>query len=83
MDESNGEDVRALARTARDRAKVVPLGAFASDAAESGARAVPDPYGHPREAYVSMYDQIEEAVDGLVAALQDGSLEETVQRHGA
>ncbi|MCT2087920.1 hypothetical protein M3D92_01240 [Micrococcus terreus] len=28
-----------------------------------------------------MYDQIEEAVDGLVAALQDGTVEQIVQRH--
>ena len=81
MDESNGEDVRALARNAGERAKVVPMGAFASDAADTGARAVPDPYGHPREAFAAMYDQLEEAVDGLVAALQDGTVGQIVQRH--
>lgn len=81
MDESNGEDVRALARNAGERAKVVPMGAFAPDAADTGARAVPDPYGHPREAFAAMYDQLEEAVDGLVAALQDGTVGQIVQRH--
>lgn len=83
MDESNGEDVRAVARTAGERARVVPLGAFAPDAADTGARAVPDPYGHPRKAFVAMYDQIEEAVDGLVSALQDGTVEQIVERHSS
>lgn len=80
MDESNLQDVRSLARTAQDRRKVVLLGAFAPDASEDGAQAVPDPYGQPRQAYVQMYDQIEDAVDGLVTALQDGTLEEVLDR---
>ena len=77
MDSSNEEDVLALAGTPEVQAKVVRLGAFASDAAD-GVRDVPDPWGLPRQAYVSMYDQIEDAVDGLVAAIQDGTVGEVV-----
>ncbi len=77
MDISNEEDILALARTPEDRAKVVRLGAFAGDAAE-GVRDVPDPWGLPRDAYERMYDQIEDAVDGLVQALQDGTVEDVV-----
>lgn len=75
MDTSNEEDVLALARTAQDEAKVVRLGAFAGD---GEVLDVPDPWGLPREAYVRMYDQIEEAVDGLVRAIADGTLREIV-----
>lgn len=77
MDGSNADDVRALARRPEDEAKVVRLGAFAADAA-GAVRDVPDPWGHPREAYLTMYDQVEEAVDGLVAALADGTVDEVL-----
>ena len=77
MDSSNEDDLLALARTPQDEAKVVRLGAFASDADE-GVRDVPDPWGMPREAYVAMYDQLEDAVAGLVAAIQDGRVGEIV-----
>lgn len=73
MDRSNEADILALARTPEDAAKVVRLGAFASDSVE-GVRDVPDPWGLPREAYVRMYDQVEDAVDGLVRAIQDGTV---------
>ena len=75
MDTSNEDDILALARTPQDEAKVVRLGAFAGDAGGS-VRDVPDPWGLPREAYVSMYDQIEDAGDGLVAAIKDGTVGE-------
>lgn len=78
MDGSNVDDVRALARRPEDEAKVVRLGAFAPDAAD-GVRDVADPWGHPREAYLTMYDQVEEAVGGLVAALADGTVDQVVQ----
>lgn len=79
MDSSNEEDILSLARTPQDRAKVVRLGAFASEVdGGSGVRDVPDPWGRPREAYVSMYDQIEDAVDGLVAAIQEDRVGEIV-----
>ncbi|MGO0575312.1 low molecular weight protein-tyrosine-phosphatase [Ornithinimicrobium panacihumi] len=79
MDDSNEDDVLSLARTPEDEAKVVRLGAFASDVTDgSGVRDVPDPWGRPREAYVAMYDQIEDAVDGLVTAIQEDRVGEVV-----
>lgn len=77
MDSANEEDLLALARTPEEAARVVRLGAFAPDAGE-GVRDVPDPWGQSREAFVAMYDQVEEAVAGLVAALREGRLEEVV-----
>ena len=77
MDSSNEADVLALARTPQDAAKVVRLGAFAAGAS-GGVQDVPDPWGQPREAYARMYDQIEDAVDGLVRAIQDGTVEQVV-----
>lgn len=77
MDTSNEADILALARRPEDEAKVVRLGAFASNAADE-VRDIPDPWGLPREAYVAMYDQIEDAVDGLVEAIRDGTVEEVV-----
>lgn len=82
MDSANLADVLSLARSPQDAAKVVRLGAFAGHG--GGARAghevldVPDPWGLPREAYVAMYDQVEEAVTGLVAALEDGTVDEVL-----
>lgn len=78
MDGSNEAHVLALARDAEDEAKVVRMGAFASDAAEV-VKDVPDPWGHPREAYVAMYDQLEEAIDGLVAAIAEGRVQDVVE----
>lgn len=77
MDTSNEADILALARRPEDEAKVVRLGAFASNAADE-VRDIPDPWGLPREAYVAMYDQIEDAVDGLVEAIRGGTVEEVV-----
>lgn len=77
MDSSNEADILALARRPEDRAKVVRLGAFASDASD-GVRDIPDPWGRPREAYTRMYDQVEDAVDGLVTALADGTVDQVV-----
>jgi protein-tyrosine phosphatase len=73
--------VRALARTARDRAKVVRLGAFAPGATGT-PRDVPDPWGQEAPAYAAMYDQVEEAVAGLVAAIRTGSVAQVLQAHG-
>lgn len=79
MDSGNEQDLLALARTPEDEAKVVRLGAFASDAGEGvEVRDVPDPWGAEREAFVSMYDQIEDAVAGLVRALQEGRVAQVV-----
>lgn len=80
MDSANEADILALAPTPEDEAKVVRLGAFAADQAGGGLD-VPDPWGLPRHAYVSMYDQIEDAVSGLVRALQGDSLTQVLEEH--
>jgi protein-tyrosine phosphatase len=77
MDRSNEADLLALARTPQDRAKVVRLGAFAADTTGE-VLDVPDPWGLPRDAYAGMFDQIEDAVDGLVQAIQDGTLDQVL-----
>lgn len=82
MDAANEADVLDLARSPEDRAKVVRLGAFASDVAD-GLRDVPDPWGHPEPAYVAMYDQIEDAVDGLVQTLREDALERVLAENQA
>jgi protein-tyrosine phosphatase len=80
MDSSNERDILELSRTPQDAAKVVRLGTFAGDAA-TGVRDVPDPYNGPRSGYRSMFDQIEDAVSGLVRALQEDSLERVLAEH--
>lgn len=82
MDAINEADLLELVRSPEDRAKIVRFGVFASDAGD-GVRDVPDPWGRPAEAYTAMYDQIEDAADGLVRALQEGTLDEVLARHGA
>lgn len=82
MDRANEADILALARSAEDRAKVVRFGAFASDLSP-GVLDVPDPWGLPQEAYVSMYDQIEDAADGLVRAIRDGTWAKLIEAHRA
>ncbi|WP_109474539.1 low molecular weight protein-tyrosine-phosphatase [Ornithinimicrobium cavernae] len=77
MDASNEDNILALVRGPEDEAKVVRLGAFASDAGQ-GVRDVPDPWGLPPEAYTRMYDQIEDAIDGLVAAIRDDRIGEVL-----
>ena len=77
MDSSNEADLLSLARTPAEQATVVRLGAFASDAGD-GVRDIPDPWGMPQEAYVAMYDQIEDAVAGLVAAIAQDRVGEVV-----
>lgn len=83
MDDSNLSNILALTENDDQRAKVVRLGAFASNVDEAGIADVPDPYGHPEEAYVAMYDQIEDAARGLVKAIQDDSLDSVLQRYGS
>lgn len=82
MDDSNLSNVLALTNTDEQRAKIVRFGAFASSVKDDGIANVPDPYGHPEDAYVAMYDQIEDAARGLVQALQNDSLHTVLQRHG-
>lgn len=80
MDEQNAEDLRALAPTPQDAAKVVALGAFAPGADAADPEPVPDPYGQDAAAFTAMYDQIEPACESLVAAVQDGSWRQVVER---
>lgn len=82
MDDSNLSNILALTENAEQRAKIVRFGAFASDVDEAGIANVPDPYGHPEDAYVSMYDQIEDAARGLVSAIQNDSLDTVLQQYG-
>lgn len=77
MDTANEADILALTQNPEDKAKVVRLGAFASTAGDQVLN-IPDPWGLPREAYIRMYDQIEDAVDGLVRAIRDRTVEEIV-----
>ena len=77
MDAGNERAILAMARTPEDAAKVVRMGAFASNRA-AGIADVPDPWGHPRPAFVRMYDQLEDAVDGLVQAIADGTLDDVM-----
>ena len=74
MDRMNLEDARRLAATDAQRAKVRMMGEFASDVDTAGVREVPDPWGQPRERFEEMYRQIEDAADGVVAAIRDGRL---------
>ncbi|GAA2041657.1 low molecular weight protein-tyrosine-phosphatase [Yaniella flava] len=83
MDDSNLANILALTDTDEQRAKIVRFGAFASAVDQDGIANVPDPYGHPEDAFVSMYDQIEDAARGLVRAVEDQSLETVLQRYGA
>lgn len=82
MDDSNLENILALTENGDQRAKIVRFGAFGSTVDTDGIANVPDPYGYPEEAFVAMYDQIEDAARGLVKAIQDDSLETVLQRYG-
>ena len=82
MDDSNLDNILALTEKAEQRAKIVRFGAFGSTVGQDGIANVPDPYGHPEEAYVAMYDQIEDAAQGLVKAIHDNSLETVLQQYG-
>ena len=82
MDDSNLSNILALTQNDEQRSKVIRFGAFGSTVDEDGIANVPDPYGHPEEAFVAMYDQIEDAAKGLVKAIQDDSLETVLQRYG-
>ncbi|OFS13133.1 low molecular weight phosphotyrosine protein phosphatase [Kytococcus schroeteri] len=83
MDESNLRDVRALSPDAEAARRVVMLGAFAPGAERDGAQAVPDPYGQDAPAFTAMYDQVEPAVRGVVRAIEDGRVDEVLDREAA
>lgn len=66
MDDANFANAQRIA-PADATGTIVALMEFA------GGGEVPDPWGKPDSAYDHMYELIEEAVDGLVAALADQS----------
>lgn len=74
MDSSNVSDLLDLAPDQESRDKVVRMGQFAPDVQRTGVLDVPDPYGKPQQAFSAMFDQLEPAAAGLVAAIQDGSV---------
>ena len=82
MDEANLHDLLAITQNDEQRAKIVRFGAFGSHVQRDGIANVPDPYGLAEEAFVSMYNQIEDAAQGLVKAIQDDSLENILQQYG-
>lgn len=82
MDQSNMENLLAITENDEQRAKIIRFGAFGSTVDRDGIADVPDPYGNPEEAFVDMYNQIEDAVQGLVKAIQDDSLNSIKQRYG-
>jgi len=82
MDDSNLSNILSLTENDDQRAKVVRFGAFSSTVNDDGIANVPDPYGHPEEAFVAMYDQIEDAAQGLVKAIQDDSLATVLEKYG-
>ena len=74
MDESNYEDVVALTDREDLQDKVHMLGEFSSSVDTQGVLDVPDPWQRPRHDFVDMYEQIEDCVDGVVAAIKAGDL---------
>lgn len=81
MDESNLENILALAKTDAQRAKIIRFGAFGSTVNQDGIANVPDPYGFPEDAFIAMYDQLEDATRGLIEALQQDRLGSVLERH--
>lgn len=74
MDESNYEDVLAFTEDEDLQNKVHLLGEFASSVDTHGVLDVPDPWQRPRHDFVDMYEQIEDCVDGVVAAIKAGDI---------
>lgn len=82
MDESNLNNLLAITESDEQRAKIIRFGAFGSDVERDGIINVPDPYGYPEEAYIQMYNQIEDAAHGLVYAVRYNGLDTVMQRYG-
>lgn len=74
MDESNYEDVVALTDDEELQDKVHMLGEFASSVDTQGVLDVPDPWQRPKHVFVDMYEQIEDCVEGVVAAIKAGDI---------
>lgn len=66
MDESNYENILALATTDSDRAKVALIRSFDPSA---DSRSVPDPWGNSVAAYREVFLMLESAVTGLLTSL--------------
>lgn len=85
LDSSNEANLRGIAPDAESAAKVVRFGAFAPGAsADTYANAVldvADPWGHPDEAYVTMYDHLTELSRGLLDHLAAGTVDQVLRDH--
>jgi protein-tyrosine phosphatase len=69
MDRSNAADLRALAPTAADRARVRLLREFDPAAVAAGDLEVPDPYHGGDDGFARVYEMIDAAVLGLLREL--------------
>ncbi len=67
MDESNRRDIRALARTNEDEAKIVPMAEFVSKASRYDY--IPDPYYEGREGFELVLDLLEDGTHNLYELL--------------
>lgn len=83
LDASNEADLRAIAPDDEAAAKVVRLGAFAPGADREGIRDVEDPWSHPDEAYVVMYDHLVELSRALLDHVAAGTVGEVLARSAA
>jgi protein-tyrosine phosphatase len=70
LDRANERDLRRLARTDDERAKVRLLRSFDPALPDAATAEVPDPWGRPAAAFEAVYDQIDAACGGLVAWLE-------------
>ena len=67
MDQSNHDNILQLARHEQDRAKVVMLRSFDS---EANSVEVPDPWGNEIDAYQEVLAMLEAAISGLLESLR-------------
>lgn len=70
MDHQNAHDLRALAQSEADRAKVRLLREFDPTLAADADRAVPDPYYGGPEGFGEVFEMVERACAGLLAELE-------------
>ena len=67
MDQSNHDNILQLSRHEQDRAKVVMLRSFDS---EANSVEVPDPWGNEIDAYQEVLAMLEAAISGLLESLR-------------
>jgi protein-tyrosine phosphatase len=72
MDTENRANLRRLARTSEDEAKIHLMRAF--DPYGGPRAAVPDPYYGGIDGFEEVYDIVERSCQGLLAALENGEL---------